>query len=77
MYKWFIDIDISDYIGELFLKNIYNFFIEKIVEYKYDFNNVVGVGIGVFGFVDFDIGVVYGVVNLYWFDSVNVREIFK
>ena len=60
-----------------YFKNIYNSFTEKIAEYKYDFNNVVGVGIGVPGPVDFDTGVVYGVVNLHWPDSVNVREIFK
>ncbi|MCG1108335.1 ROK family glucokinase [Staphylococcus epidermidis] len=77
LHKWSIDTDTSDHTGELLLKTIYNSFTEKIAEYKYDFNNVVGVGIGVPGPVDFDTGVVYGAVNLHWPDSVNVREIFK
>ncbi|MDU2696640.1 MAG: ROK family protein, partial [Staphylococcus epidermidis] len=74
LHKWSIDTDTSDHTGELLLKNIYNSFTEKIAEYKYDFNNVVGVGIGVPGPVDFDTGVVYGAVNLHWPGSVNVRE---
>lgn len=49
LHKWSIDTDTSDHTGELLLKNIYNSFTEKIAEYKYDFNNVVGVGIGVLG----------------------------
>ena len=58
LHKWSIDTDTSDHTGELLLKNIYNSFTEKVAEYKYDFNNVVGVGIGVPGPVDFDTGVV-------------------
>ncbi|MBE7350343.1 ROK family glucokinase [Staphylococcus epidermidis] len=77
LHKWSIDTDTSDNTGELLLKNIYDSFTEKVAEFKYDFNNVVGVGIGVPGPVDFDTGVVYGAVNLHWPGSVNVREIFK
>ncbi|MDU1729368.1 MAG: ROK family protein, partial [Staphylococcus epidermidis] len=77
LHKWSIDTDTSDHTGELLLKNIYDSFTEKVAEFKYDFNNVVGVGIGVPGPVDFDTGVVYGAVNLHWPGSVNVREIFK
>lgn len=77
LHKWSIDTDTSDHTGELLLKNIYDSFTEKVAEFKYDFNNVVGVGIGVPGPVDFDTGVVYGAVNLHWPGSVNVRKIFK
>ena len=39
-------------------------------------DNVIGLGIGVPGPVDFESGVVYGAVNLHWTNHVNVREIF-
>ena len=39
-------------------------------------DNVIGLGIGVPGPVDFESGVVYA-VNLHWPNHVNVREIFS
>lgn len=59
------------------MKGIYDLFVEKVNENNYNFLNVFGVGIGVLGFVDFEKGIVNGVVNLYWLEKVNVCEIFE
>src|SRR5699024_1067810 len=41
------------------------------------FSDVLGVGIGIPGPANFETGEVNGVVNLYWKETVNVREIFQ
>ncbi|MEB7847603.1 ROK family glucokinase [Staphylococcus equorum] len=75
--KWSIDTDTSDATGYLLLKKVYDSFVNYIDESEYTFSNVLGVGIGVPGPVNFETGEVNGAVNLYWTESVNVRHIFQ
>ncbi|MBU0437803.1 MULTISPECIES: glucokinase [Staphylococcus] len=75
--KWTIDTDTTDSTGYLLLKNIYDSFVQQVDDSEYTFSDVLGVGIGVPGPVDFESGVVHGAVNLYWSDNVDVRSIFK
>ncbi|MGO3049391.1 glucokinase [Staphylococcus casei] len=75
--KWTIDTDTSDSTGYLLLKNIYDSFVQQVDDSEYTFSDVLGVGIGVPGPVDFESGIVHGAVNLYWSDNVDVRSIFK
>ncbi|EOB8789884.1 TPA: ROK family glucokinase [Staphylococcus aureus] len=77
LHKWSIHTDTSDNTGYTLLKGIYDSFVEKVNENNYNFSNVLGVGIGVPGPVDFEKGTVNGAVNLYWPEKVNVREIFE
>ncbi|MDK8345184.1 ROK family protein, partial [Staphylococcus aureus] len=77
LHKWSIHTDTSDSTGYTLLKGIYDSFVEKVNENNYNFSNVLGVGIGVPGPVDFEKGTVNGAVNLYWPEKVNVREIFE
>ena len=64
--KWSIDTDTSDATGYLLLKKVYDSFVNYIDESEYTFSNVLGVGIGVPGPVNFETGEVNGAVNLYW-----------
>ncbi|MBF7018598.1 ROK family glucokinase [Staphylococcus sp. 18_1_E_LY] len=75
--KWSIDTDTTDSTGYKLLKGVYDSFEEKVAEFGYKFEDVIGVGIGVPGPIEFETGIVYGAVNLYWDDRVNVREIFQ
>ncbi|AGZ24436.1 MULTISPECIES: ROK family glucokinase [Staphylococcus] len=75
--KWSIHTDTTDHTGKLLLKNIHESFEEKVAELGYEMSNVIGVGIGVPGPVEFETGVVNGAVNLHWEDSVNVTEIYQ
>lgn len=75
--KWSIDTDVTDPTGVKLLKDIYEAFKSKLNTLNYTVEDVIGVGIGVPGPVDFETGVVHGAVNLYWNNKVNVRDIFK
>lgn len=75
--KWSIDTDTTDTTGYLLLKNIYDSFVDAVDKTEYSFSDVLGVGIGVPGPVNFETGIVHGAVNLYWHGDVNVREIFQ
>lgn len=75
--KWSIETDTSDTTGYALLKNVYDSFVEHIDNSEFTFSDVLGVGIGVLGPVNFETGEVNGAVNLYWKDTVNVRHIFK
>ncbi|HLR19711.1 MAG TPA: glucokinase [Staphylococcus sp.] len=75
--KWSIDTDTSDSTGYVLLKNVYDAFAYYIDNSEFTFSDVIGVGIGVPGPVNFETGIVNGAVNLYWTESVNVREIFE
>ncbi|MBF7017017.1 glucokinase [Staphylococcus durrellii] len=75
--KWSIETDTTDSTGYTLLKGVYDSFEEKVNAFGYTFNDVIGVGIGVPGPVEFKTGIVNGAVNLYWKNNVNVREIFK
>jgi len=75
--KWSIETDTSDTTGYALLKNVYDSFVEHIDNSEFTFSDVLGVGIGVPGPVNFETCEVNGAVNLYWKDTVNVRHIFK
>ncbi|WP_436894294.1 glucokinase [Staphylococcus gallinarum] len=75
--KWSIDTDTTDTTGYLLLKNIYDSFVDAVAKTEYNFSDVLGVGIGVPGPVNFETGIVHEAVNLYWHGDVNVREIFQ
>lgn len=75
--KWSIKTDTSDVTGYALLKNVYESFVEHVDNSDFVFSDVLGVGIGVPGPVNFETGEVNGAVNLYWKETVNVREIFK
>ena len=75
--KWSIDTDTSDSSGYNLLKNIYDSFVAQVANLNYNFDDVLGVGIGVPGPVEFETGTVNGAVNLYWQGNVNVRDIFQ
>ena len=63
--------------GKTLLKNIYDSFNETLSTHQLKIDDVIGVGIGVPGPVDFETGIVNGAVNLHWPGSVNVRQIFS
>lgn len=75
--KWSIPTDTSDPSGVLLLKNIYDSFKSEIEKLNYNMKDVLGIGIGVPGPVDFKNGIVHGAVNLHWPDEVNVSKILS
>src|SRR5699024_79994 len=75
--KWSIKTDTSDVTGYALLKNVYESFVEHVDNSEFVFSDVLGVGIGIQGPVNFETGEVNGAVNLYWKETVNVREIFQ
>ncbi|MDM7863036.1 ROK family glucokinase [Staphylococcus borealis] len=77
LHKWSIKTDTSDHTGKTLLKNIYDSFIETLTTHQLNIDDVIGVGIGVPGPVDFETGIVNGAVNLHWPGNVNVRQIFS
>ena len=77
LHKWSIKTDTSDHTGKTLLKNIYDSFIETLATHQLSIDDVIGVGIGVPGPVDFETGIVNGAVNLHWPGNVNVRQIFS
>lgn len=77
IHKWSIKTDTTDPTGYKLLEQIYQSFEEQLFAHDYDFAQVIGVGIGVPGPVDFESGIVDGAVNLYWKDRVHVREMFQ
>ena len=69
--------DTSDVTGYALLENVYESFVEHVDNSEFAFSDVLGVGIGIPGPVNFETGEVNGAVNLYWKETVNVREIFQ
>ncbi|MCI2915604.1 ROK family glucokinase [Staphylococcus hominis] len=77
LHKWSIETDTSDHTGRTLLRQVFDSFKEATESYHFDLQNVIGVGIGVPGPVDFETGIVHGAVNLHWPGNVNVKEIFS
>ena len=75
--KWSIKTDTSDVTGYALLENVYESFVEHVDNSEFALSDVLGVGIGIPGPVNFETGEVNGAVNLYWKETVNVREIFQ
>ncbi|MCU5746366.1 ROK family glucokinase [Staphylococcus sp. SQ8-PEA] len=77
LHKWSIKTNTTDPTGYKLLEDIYLSFQEQLDHLDYTFDDVLGVGIGVPGPVDFKSGVVNGAVNLYWTGQVDVRRTFQ
>lgn len=75
--KWSIDTDISDSTGKLILRQIYEAFVQKFETQDLNMKDVIGMGIGIPGPVDFETGTIHGAVNLNWPNKVNVINIMK
>ncbi|MFO3688314.1 ROK family glucokinase [Staphylococcus felis] len=75
--KWSIDTDISDSTGKLILRQIYEAFVQKFETQDLNMRDVIGMGIGIPGPVDFETGTIHGAVNLNWPNKVNVINIMK
>ncbi|MGV3041472.1 ROK family glucokinase [Staphylococcus rostri] len=75
--KWAIKTDTSDPTGRQLLKKIYDAFIEQCDMLNYKLDDVIGMGIGVPGPVNFDAGIVNGAVNLNWPGKVNVVQLMS
>ena len=61
----------------LFVRNFFSAERHSVDGKLFAFSDVLGVGIGIPGPVNFETGEVNGAVNLYWKETVNVREIFQ
>ncbi|MCS4485529.1 ROK family glucokinase [Staphylococcus americanisciuri] len=75
--NWAIKTDTSDPTGRQLLKGVYNAFIAECDMLNYKLEDVIGMGIGVPGPVDFEAGVVNGAVNLNWQSKVNVKALME
>ncbi|UXR72959.1 ROK family glucokinase [Staphylococcus sp. IVB6238] len=75
--KWSIHTDTSDETGFQLLNQVYNALIEQSKVLNYEIDDVIGIGIGVPGPVDFEPGIVNGAVNLNWPGKVHVSKIMK
>ncbi|REI24493.1 glucokinase [Staphylococcus felis] len=75
--KWSINTDISDSTGKLILRQIYEAFVQKFETQDLNMKDVIGMGIGIPGPVDFETGTIHGAVNLNWPNKVNVINIMK
>lgn len=75
--KWAIKTDTSDPTGRQLLKKIYDAFIEQCDMLNYKLDDVIGMGIGVPGPVNFEAGIVNGAVNLNWPGKVNVVQLMS
>lgn len=73
--KWEIETDKRD-SGKYILLNIVNSISEKVKELKIEREQLIGIGIGVPGPVNFETGLVYQCVNLGWGET-QVKEILE
>lgn len=77
LQKWAIKTDTSDPTGRKLLKNVYDAFVEQCHMLNYHLDDVIGMGIGVPGPVNFEKGIVNGAVNLNWPSKVNVAQLMQ
>ena len=75
--KWSIDTDTSDPTGVKLLESIYSALKEEVLASDLSLDDVIGLGIGIPGPVNFESGIVNGAVNLNWSGNINVREILE
>ena len=69
--KWEIS---TNKTGEGILENIYDSFVVHLNRKDIDIKNIIGMGIGVPGPIDFENGIVNGAVNLNWTGNIEVRK---
>ncbi|WP_414042928.1 ROK family glucokinase [Macrococcus animalis] len=76
LHKWEI-LTKTENNGESILKNVYDSFVVNAKHKNYDMKNVLGIGLGVPGPIDFHTGVVNGAINLNWHGKINIKEQFE
>lgn len=76
LHKWEIPTK-TENNGESILKNVYDSFVANAKHKNYDMNDVLGIGLGVPGPIDFKTGVVNGAINLNWHGKINIKEQFE
>lgn len=76
LHKWELPTK-TENNGESILKNVYDSFVVNAKHKNYDMKDVLGVGLGVPGPIDFKSGVVNGAINLNWHGKINIKEQFE
>lgn len=76
LHKWEIPTK-TENNGESILKNVYDSFVANAKHKNYDMNDVLGIGLGVPGPIDFKTSVVNGAINLNWHGKINIKEQFE
>ncbi|RAI82427.1 ROK family protein [Macrococcoides goetzii] len=76
LHKWEIPTK-TENNGESILKNVYDSFIVNAKHKNYNMEDVLGIGLGVPGPIDFKTGVVNGAINLNWHGKINIKEQFE
>lgn len=76
LHKWEIPTK-TENNGESILKNVYDSFVNNAMHKSYNMEQVIGVGLGVPGPIDFKNGIVNGAINLNWHGKINVKEQFE
>ncbi|TDM42563.1 ROK family glucokinase [Macrococcoides goetzii] len=76
LHKWEIPTK-TENNGESILKNVYDSFVVNAKHKNYNMDDVLGIGLGVPGPIDFKTGVVNGAINLNWHGKINIKEQFE
>ncbi|GGB04826.1 ROK family glucokinase [Macrococcus hajekii] len=76
LHKWEIPTQTGQE-GERILRDIYESFKKNAAHKHYDMDEVLGIGLGVPGPVDFDKGTVNGAINLNWSGVKHVKDEFE
>ncbi|EKU49878.1 ROK family glucokinase [Staphylococcus massiliensis] len=75
--KWSIKTDIKDETGESLIEDIFNAWQASLKDLGFELEDVLGIGIGVPGPVNFETGVVNGAVNLNWPNKVDIPKLLS
>lgn len=76
LHKWEIPTK-TENNGENILKNVYDSFVVNAKHKNYNMEDVLGIGLGIPGPIDFKTGVVNGAINLNWHGKINIKEQFE
>lgn len=76
LHKWEIPTK-TENNGESILKNVYDSFVVNAKHKNYNMEDVLGIGLGIPGPIDFKTGVVNGAINLNWHGKINIKEQFE
>lgn len=76
LHKWEIPTK-TENNGESILKNVYDSFVINSKHKNYNMEDVLGIGLGIPGPIDFQTGVVNGAINLNWHGKINIKEQFE
>lgn len=76
LHKWEIPTK-TENNGESILKNVYDSFVVNAKHKNYNMEDVLGIGLGIPGPIDFKTGVVNGAINLNWHGKINIKKQFE